>query len=230
MTTEMPALSVAVRARATVSAAPGEVADLRKQAAGAWGSAVGGSLAKHLDDQTAAILLAVRHAADAAGLTPADWAGWGAVAVPRAPGREVTGRQLDKFASEGPWGVSPHVIPHCSLHSAAGVLSLALGLSGPNLGVGGLPGREGEAVRVALPLVAGGLVPGMWLAWAGVCPADGTLRSAALAISAGGGPRLTLTHPGRGGPALTLESLSAHLAGGSWSLPGGGRLTLEGGV
>ena len=62
---------------------------------------------------------------------------WGILAASRFLGRSSLVVALDRFRSEGVWGVSPHLIPHYALHSPAGTLSLALGVHGPNLGIGG---------------------------------------------------------------------------------------------
>ena len=101
---------------------------------------------KQIDDQTLLMVAAVR----AAGPLPGS--GWGVVACPRLPGRKRMAELLGKFRESGAWAVTPHFIPHALLHSASGLVSQAFDLHGPNVGVGGMPGREAEATRRRLRL------------------------------------------------------------------------------
>ncbi len=88
------------------------------------------------EDQTIAALAAVH--ATLRRMGQSDPRAWNAGESGRLPvPRPVRPRVGDRFRSEGVWGVSPHLIPHYALHSPAGTLSLALGIHGPNLGVGG---------------------------------------------------------------------------------------------
>ena len=43
---------------------------------------------------------------------------------------------IDKYQNGGPWGVSVHVVPHCTSHAVAGTISLALESHGPCIGAG----------------------------------------------------------------------------------------------
>jgi hypothetical protein len=70
---------------------------------------------------------------------------------------------LIRFRAEGAWGVSPHVIPHHSLHSLSGTVSQVLKVHGPNLGVGGGPGATGEALLAAGAWLGRRRVPGAWV-------------------------------------------------------------------
>src|SRR5439155_569002 len=88
---------------------------------------------------------------------------WGVVAASCHLGRSQLVVALKRFAEEGVWGVSPHLIPHFALHSPAGTLSLALGAHGPNLGVGGGPGSTTEGTLTALTWLDEGL--GLRLEW-----------------------------------------------------------------
>src|SRR5919202_1308638 len=67
---------------------------------------------------------------------------------------------LRSFLAEGVWGTSPHLIPHFALHSPAGTISLALGVHGPNLGVGGGLHAAAEGFLAALTWRAARVVPG----------------------------------------------------------------------
>ena len=97
------------------------------------------------------------------------FAGWGVVAASRYLGRANLAAALRSFAAEGVWGTSPHLIPHFALHSLSGSISLALGLHGPNLGVGGGLHATAEGFLTALT----------WLA-PGSCPASGWSSPAGL--------------------------------------------------
>src|SRR5262249_42903991 len=77
---------------------------------------------------------------------------------------------LQNFLAEGVWGTSPHLIPHFALHSASGTISLALGLHGPNLGVGGGLHAAAEGFLTALTWLSSGAVPGVWLVLTGWSP------------------------------------------------------------
>jgi hypothetical protein len=52
----------------------------------------------------------------------------------------------------------------------SGAISLALGTHGPNFGVGGGPGCEGEALLAGLALLEGMGLPGVWLVLSRVEP------------------------------------------------------------
>jgi hypothetical protein len=70
---------------------------------------------------------------------------------------------LQRFAAEGAWGVSPHLIPHRSRHSISGTVSQALKIHGPNFGVGGGPGGTVEVLLAATALLEGKRLPGVWI-------------------------------------------------------------------
>src|SRR5262245_37545525 len=91
--------------------------------------------------------------------------GMGVVGAPRQPGRAVMARLIREFEAHGAGSVSPLIIPHCSLHSLAGTLSLVLQARRPNFGAGGLPGSEAEALWAACALLADARTPGVWVVW-----------------------------------------------------------------
>ena len=126
--------------------------------------------------------------------------------------------------AEGVWGTSPHLIPHFALHSASGTISLALGLHGPNLGVGGGLHAEAEGFLAALTWLAAGVVPGVWLVlsgWSpelvpdprGSAPPAGECRALALALTAMGTSGRAAGVPGR----CLRRSLTARLPRSTWS-------------
>ncbi|WP_165226919.1 hypothetical protein [Aquisphaera insulae] len=97
-------------------------------------------------------------------------ASWGLLVAPRFLGREKLSQALTRFDEEGVWGVSPHLIPHFALHSPSGTLSLALGIRGPNLGIGGGAGSAFEGLLAALSWLDAGIVPAVLLAITGWHP------------------------------------------------------------
>jgi len=224
----------AVLGHAAVSATPETLPALRQRPAPAF--------FKQSDEQTVVGLAAVYRALDAAGLDPAALGGWGAVAGPRFLGRGVMDLTLRRFAEEGAWGMSPHVIPHRSLHALSGTVSQALRLHGPNFGAGGGPGADGEALLAAAALLADGELPGLLLVLTHAVPdalptPEGpppSWHALALAlrpcVQNGAGQRLEVAAGPAGGNGLPpldvaalARGLSANEAGG-WRLACGGRV------
>lgn len=121
------------------------------------------SFLKHSEEQTVYGLAAVYHAINDFGLDPASFRDWGVLAAPRFLARTTIGANMTRFAQEGAWGVSPHVIPHRSLHSLSGSISQALKIQGPNFGIGGGPNAPGELLLNALALLEGQRLPGLWV-------------------------------------------------------------------
>jgi hypothetical protein len=121
------------------------------------------SVLKHLDEQTVACLAAVYRAVRENGLDATSFNDWGVLAAPYLLGQSTMVNALERFRAEGAWGVSPHVIPHHSLHSISGTVSQALKIHGPNLGVGGGPGGAGEALLAAASWIGRRRVPGVWV-------------------------------------------------------------------
>jgi hypothetical protein len=152
-------------------------------------------LLRYSDEQTVVGTAAVFAAMEAMGGAPDEFQGWGVVAASRYLGRASLAAALHSFLAEGVWGTSPHLIPHFALHSPAGTISLALGLHGPNLGVGGGLHAAAEGFLAALTWLAAGVVPGVWLVLSGWSPelipdragrasATGECRALALALVA----------------------------------------------
>lgn len=110
---------------------------------------------RHADEHTVVGLHAVL-AVIAAGSSPPDLARHAVIAAPCQSGRLAAARTLALLASDGAVGVSPHVVPQCSLHSVAGAVSVALGMHGPHLGVGGGPDALAEGLLAAATLLVHG--------------------------------------------------------------------------
>ena len=140
---------------------------LRAEAAAAYSQTIGMGTLKQTDEQSLVALLGLRKAIDDAGLQPADCESWALVATPRTLGRKRISDAIAKFREQGAWSMSPHLIPHTSLHSLSGLLSQALRQHGSNFGAGGLPGMESESLWAALPLLGGDGCPGLWLVLTG---------------------------------------------------------------
>ena len=129
------------------------------------------SLLRQVEDQTIVALAAVRAALGRLDdREPARFDRWGILAASRFLGRSGLVQAIAGFHSEGVWAVSPHLIPHFALHSPAGTLSLAMGIHGPNLGIGGGPGSGFQGFLTALTWVGSGVVPGLWLVLSGWSP------------------------------------------------------------
>jgi hypothetical protein len=229
-----PARSVAcdVAAHAGVRVPCEAVGPLRRQPGPIYGDPFPTSFLKHVDEQTVVGLTAIFQAIHDHGLTPAPgnsgFSAWGVVAAPRFLGRSTMAAALQRFAAEGAWGVSPHVIPHRSLHSVSGTVSQALRIHGPNFGVGGGPGAAAEAVLAAAALLACRHLPGVWLVLTALDPevapddkgrpAPGTLCAAlalALVPARPGGSGIRLRVVSGAEPLLAAECGSACTTGGS---------------
>jgi hypothetical protein len=121
------------------------------------------SFLKHADEQAVAGLAAVLKAIHEYGLSPTSFTDWGVIAGPCFLGRQTSVDALARYLEEGAFGISPHLIPHQSLHAISGTISQALGIRGPNFGVGGGPGAAAETMLTAATLLAGNALPGLWV-------------------------------------------------------------------
>ncbi len=217
---------------------PEAIPSLRQTPAPGLEERVPASFLKHADEQTVVGLAAVYQAMSRHGLWDTPSSDWGVLAAPRFFGRAALVVALQRFALEGAWGVSPHLVPHRSLHSLSGTVSQALGIHGPNFGVGGGPRGAGEAMLVAAAMLSQGLVPAVWVVLTGWDPElllerDGTphrngkppplpvCNAVALALTRpeawdGATMAVAAGQIRRGGsrrfPAFSLESLQASLA------------------
>ncbi len=227
-----PAVTWGLAASGTWRAPTNAVAALR-QMPGPRGNPLPNGFLKHADEQTLVGLAAVFQSLRDYHLLDTCFTEWGVLAAPRFLGRACLAVALQRFALEGAWGVSPHLIPHRSLHSLSGTVSQALGIHGPNFGVGGGPDSASEVLLAAAALLAEGQVPGVWVVLTGCDPepvldgpnisANGKLRpadsayvGAALALIPlppdWDGPRLTWYPPGveAGDRLPTARDAAAH--------------------
>jgi hypothetical protein len=143
---------------------------LRRNPGPPYGEPLSASTLKHLDEQTLAGLAAVYHTIHDHSLSATRFTDWAILAAPRFLGRANLAVALHRFQLEGAWGISPHLIPHHSLHSTSGTVSQALKVHGPNFGVGGGPHAADEGFLTAGAMLAGDHVPGVWLILTGYHP------------------------------------------------------------
>ena len=204
-------------------------------------------LLRQADEQTLIALAAMDQLRQSQAFVHEDLSLWGLIAAPRYLGRFMMAEALQKFQKEGAWGVSPHLIPHRSLHSVSGTLSQAFGIHGANFGVGGGPTAVAEAMVLAAGLLEEYL-PGVLLVMTGLSPdyipdgndppADQLCKAVALAIRPSWGARcgdhlvIAPEEDSIGQPELTLEDLyltlqSEWVGRKRWRLPYGGTLQLD---
>jgi hypothetical protein len=156
-----------VLGHASVRASTAEVAALRRSPGNLAGSPLPPSRLKHADDQTVVGLAAVLRAIEEGALDPTGFGDWGVLAASRFLGRATFNAVFPQFLVEGAWGVSPHLVANHSLHSVSGMVSQVLKAQGANLGVGGGPGGEIEALLMAASFLDSGTVPGVWIVLTG---------------------------------------------------------------
>lgn len=137
---------------------------LRRNPGPLCGRELPASFLKYADEQSVCAFAAVLKAIHNAGQPAAAYGEWGVVGAPRFPGRLQASTTMARFWDQGVRGVSPHAIPQTLLHSLSGVISVGLGLGGPNLGAGGGPKALPEGAMTALALLDERRAPGLWLA------------------------------------------------------------------
>jgi hypothetical protein len=158
-----PAPGCLIEGHALVECQLSEMGELRGRAAPVGVPALPPRFLRHADEHTVVGLHAVLEAL-AAGPSRPDLARHAVVAAACQPGRLAAARTLALLPAGGAVTVSPHVVPQCSLHSVAGAVSVALGMHGPHLGVGGGPDALAEGLFAATTLLTRG-DPGCTAAW-----------------------------------------------------------------
>ena len=144
-----------IRTHATVETSLSAVAALRDAPPPTGGPSLPPRFLRHCDEQTVVAVRAVQEAiARLPEPLPLDRCG--VVAAPCQAGRISTARSLAQLRVGGAVTVSPHIVPQCSLHSLAGAVSVALGMHGPHLGIGGGPDALAEGLFTAMTLFHGG--------------------------------------------------------------------------
>jgi hypothetical protein len=189
---------------------------VRKEPGPGVGTALPSNFLKHADEQTVAGLSAVLHAIADFGMADTCFRDWGIVAAPCFLGRITLASALEQFAIDGPWGLSPHFIPHKSQHAVSGTISLALKIHGPNFGAGGGPTSAVESLLAGAVLLTDDSVPGVWVVITDWDPelipvrdgeADGSSLCTAVALA------LTSHQPGSFNPILKIARVpgAAHV-------------------
>lgn len=216
----------AVIAHASVEAHRSAIDPLRDAAVPAGAPQLPARFLRHCDEHTVVAVRAVL-AALASVPEPPALDRCGVVAAPCQAGRIMAARSLSQLRTGGAVTVSPHIVPQCSLHSLAGAVSVALGMHGPHLGIGGGPDALAEGLFAAMTLFRGGAAAGcdaIWLVaseWdaepeldaAGSPLGDPLCRGVALLLaprSAGHADRLSLTLVPRAeaGEPVSAQSLA----------------------
>jgi len=152
-----------ITAHAVVVANLKRIAELRDVPGPPLGPQLPKRFLRHCDEHTivgmSAVLTAITH-------LPAplpDFHSWGVLAAPCLAGRLLSSRTLTLLPKTGAAGVSPHLIPQCSLHAMASAVSVGLGMHEPNMGVGGGPQWISGGLLAALSILDDPGVPGIWL-------------------------------------------------------------------
>lgn len=180
-----------------------EIAALRDGAAPAGAPALPPRFLRHCDEQTVVGIHAVLRAIAALPQAGGGLDGDAVVAASCQAGRIMAAKSLALLETGGAVTVSTHIVPQASLHSAAGAVSVALGMHGPHLGVSGGPDALAEGLLAAITLAATAGAPRVWLVvtqWdeeptldtAGTAIDDPVCRALAIAIEPGCAAPLTL--------------------------------------
>src|SRR5262249_25533348 len=111
-----------IAAFGVVEATPDMLCDLRRCPGPTHGEPWPPNLLKHSDEQTVAGLAAVLQAADRHHLPWTSFSNWGILAASHCLGRTALVDVMDRFDAHGACTVSPHIIPHRTLHSVSGML------------------------------------------------------------------------------------------------------------
>lgn len=195
-----------IAAHAFVEASLSQVGGLRDRSGPEGSPALPPRFLRHCDEQTVVAVHAVLIALATLPAERRDCSRHGVVAASCQAGRLATAASLAKLRTHGAVSVSPHIVPQCSLHSIAGAVSVALGMHGPNVGIGGGPEALAEGLFTALSLLqpgAGADADGAWLIatdWAeepaldatGAAVGDPTCRALALFLEPTAAPPLGL--------------------------------------
>jgi len=163
-------VTLEVAARGVCSLSFEELAELQRKLPRSWPPALTPQLLKHADPQTLASLLAVNRALTDCEMDANQLASWSVASAPRHLGREAAAMVVDRYRSNGAWGVPVHITPHRSTHSVASTISLGYGIRGPAIGCGGGRGAERDALLTAACLLDEPACEGVLLVCSGWSP------------------------------------------------------------
>jgi hypothetical protein len=187
-----------------VSCRAESVPELRRRPGPVPASGLPTTFLKNADEQTLYGLAAVYQAIHDAGMDATGFGRWGVLGAPHKIGRAALSQAVLRYAEEGAWGMSPHLIPNRSLHCLSGAISCALKIHGPNLGVGDGPS---DALPAALAMLEDQGVEGVWLVMTTHDPDMAPDRRGQPAVgSVGIGLALALTQPRAGWQGLRLRA------------------------
>jgi hypothetical protein len=229
-----------------------ELSAIRKESLPNLPSRLSPQLLRHSDEQTLAALVALSEATKSIATASKDFSDWAIVSSSRNLGRGAFAAVIDKYRSEGPWGVSVQVIPHCTAHAVAGTISLAIGSHGPCIGAGDgeLDALLSAACVLRQPDWCGAWVvfshwlPELAIDSAGRPTADATCWAAAIAvtrqpsacslgrirIAGSGAPKLPSREAGDDGtPSASFTEFLADERGDrrTWSTPATSAMRIE---
>lgn len=168
MTHQLPPVTTIgfrVASHALLEARYSEMEALRTRPAPAGAPPMPPRFLRHADEHTIVGLHAVLEAIAASGLSSATIQSHAVIGAPCQMGRLATARVLVAMPAAGAMAIKPHVVPQCSLHSLAGAVSVALGMHGPHLGIGGGVGAIGEGLLAATTLLMSGGDPDCQAIW-----------------------------------------------------------------
>lgn len=233
-----------IAASSVVRASATDVEAMRRQPLIIGGEKHPNSLLKHADGQTITALKAVLQAREILGETTLT--DWGVIAAPDLFGRVSIAQTVHRFQKEGAWGVSPHLIPHQSLHAVSGTVSQVLKIHGPNFGISGGPNGAPDAFLVAASMMMDGALPGLWLILSGyetewIPAADGNHPAAPTCVAVAwaltprdrlpGGLHISIVgsgkEDGRHLPELDLAALAEETPRGKWRISESHRVEIE---
>jgi hypothetical protein len=167
----LPPLETTVRCRvaawATLRVDGQTIGEWRKQPVVVGAEKMPISFLKHAEDQTILALKTVLYAIEQQGCSDRSFTEWGVIAAPNLFGRVSIAQTIQRYQQEGAWGVSPHLIPHQSLHAMSGTISQALKIYGPNFGISGGPNGGPDAFLIAAAMMTDARLPGLWVVLTG---------------------------------------------------------------
>jgi len=155
----------AIRGAAVVTARLTEIPLLARQPAVLGAPRLPARFLRHADEQTIVGLHAVLRVLGTGDFAQRrDLTCDAVVAASCRAGQLTAARTMVGLEQQGTVGVTPHVVPQCSLHSLASAVSVALGMHGPNIGVAGGPAAINEGLMAAASLAMTLVTPAsIWL-------------------------------------------------------------------
>lgn len=191
----LPENACSILTHAAIEVRLSDLGALRDSPGSATAPALPKRFLRYCDEQTVVGMAAVLRAIDRLPDPRPSFDRWGVFAASCQAGRVMGAAAVIGTRSAGSQGVSPHVVPQCSLHSPASAVSVALSMHGPHFGVGGGPEAFDEAMLAACSMAANES-EGAWLiltAWeaepsldaAGQPTSDPVCRGLAMALLPG---------------------------------------------